>query len=145
MSTYEDFIAGKTSLFSKDGFEPTFYPTGAFDFQRALIDWSVRKGRAAIFADCGMGKTLMELAFAENVVRKTNKPVLLLTPLAVGAQTIREADKFGVDAVRSMDGNFSGARVVVTNYQRLHYFNPADFAGTVCFARPRPRRMTLLS
>lgn len=129
---YLSFIHRKTHLAGSFGFEPTFIPDASFDFQRALIEWAVAKGRAAIFADCGMGKTLMELAFAENVVRKTNKPVLLLTPLAVGAQTIHEAEKFGVDAVRSRDGKFDGARVVVTNYERLHYFNPEDFAGTVC-------------
>lgn len=133
MTTYDQFIADKTSLGGNHGFNPTFYPDMAFDFQRSLIEWSVRKGRAAIFADCGLGKTLMELTFAENVVRNTNKPVLLLTPLAVGAQTIREAAKFGIEAVRSLDGTFpSGARVVVANYQRLHLFNPSDFSGTVC-------------
>lgn len=130
---YESFIQSKTSLSGNFGFEPTFFPDAAFDFQRSLIDWSVRKGRAAIFADCGMGKTLMELSFAENVVRRENKPVLLLTPLAVGAQTVKEAAKFGIDAVRSLDGRHDGkARVVVANYERLHLFNSGDFAGTVC-------------
>lgn len=129
---YREFISAKTGLAGNFGFEPTFIPWQCFDFQQCLIEWAVRKGRAAIFADCGMGKTLIELAFAENVVRKTNKPVLLLTPLAVGSQTIAEAHKFGVDAVRSLDGKFTGARVVVANYERLHYFNPTDFAGTVC-------------
>lgn len=129
---YADFIDCKSSLSGDHGFTPEFFPEATFDFQRALIEWAVRKGRAAIFADCGLGKTLMELAFAENVVRKTNRPVLLLTPLAVGAQTVREGHKFGVDAVRSLDGTITGARVVVANYERLHYFNPEDFAGVVC-------------
>lgn len=129
---YDQFIDAKTSMGGNHGFEPTFLPQQAFDFQKSLCEWATRKGRAAIFADCGLGKTLMELTFAENVVRHTNKPVLLLTPLAVGPQTIHEAEKFGVDAVLSRDGKFTGARVVVTNYQRLHYFNPDDFAGTVC-------------
>jgi superfamily II DNA or RNA helicase len=115
------------------GFEPVFIPELAFDFQRHLIEWGVRKGRAAIFADCGLGKSGMELAFAENVVRHTNKPVILLTPLAVSAQMVEEASKFGVDAVRSGDGKFkSGARVVVTNYERMHHFNPNDFSGVIC-------------
>jgi hypothetical protein len=130
--TYETFISQKTSLAGDFGFNPPFMPDAAFDFQRVLVEWSVRKGRAAIFADCGLGKTLMELTFAENVVRKENRPVLLLTPLAVGAQIVREAHKFGVDAERSLDGSVSGARVVVANYERLHLFNPNDFAGTVC-------------
>jgi hypothetical protein len=130
--SYGAFIAHKTGLDGQFGFHPTFIPSQAFDFQRALIEWAVRKGRAAIFADCGMGKTLMELAFAENVVRRENKPVLLLTPLAVAGQIVREAQKFGIHAERSTHGRFSGNHVVVTNYERLHYFNPEDFAGTVC-------------
>lgn len=105
----------------------------AFDFQRSLIEWATLKGRAAVFADCGMGKSLIQLAWAENVVRHAAKPVLILTPLAVGAQTVKEAEKFGIEAVRSLDGNFSsGSRVVIANYERLHLFDPADFAGTVC-------------
>ena len=130
---YDTFIQGKTHMGGNYGFAPTFIPDLAFDFQRHLIEWSVMKGRAALFADCGMGKSLMQLAFAENVVRHTNKPVLVLTPLAVGAQTVREARKFGIDAVRSITGKHDGKpRVVVANYERLHYFNADDFAGTVC-------------
>lgn len=130
---YHDFIDQKRHLGGEFGFEPSFFPAASFDFQRHLIDWSVCKGRAAIFADCGLGKSLMQLAFAENVVRKTNKPVLILTPLSVAHQLVKEGAKFGVDAIRSTDGKFpAGARVVVTNYERLHHFNQADFAGTVC-------------
>ena len=133
MKNYDQFIDEKRSLGGNFGFEPQFFPDASFDFQRALIQWAVRKGRAAIFADCGMGKTLMELAFAENVVRREKKPVLILTPLAVGRQVVEEGAKFGVDAVLSRDGKFKeGARVVVTNYERLHYFTASDFAGTVC-------------
>lgn len=131
--SYSKFLAAKQHLASPSGFEPVWMPDGIFDFQRHLVEWAVRKGRAALFADCGMGKTIMQLAFAENVVRQTNKPVLLLTPLAVGAQTVREAAKFGVDAVRCGDGKLPGStKVIVANYERLHYFNPQDFAGTVC-------------
>ena len=75
----------------------------------------------------------MQLVWAENVVRYTNKPVLILTPLAVAAQTVQEAPKFGVDCRRSKDGSVaSGARVVVTNYEQLHKFDPKEFAGCVC-------------
>lgn len=130
---YDQFIASKTHLGGNYGFAPTFIPDAAFDFQRHLIEWAVNKGRAALFADCGLGKSLMQLTFAENVIRHTNKPMLVLTPLAVGAQTVREAAKFGIEAVRSLDGKHDGkARVVVANYERLHYFDPNDFAGTVC-------------
>tara|TARA_R110000803_G_scaffold43701_7_gene93044 strand:+ start:1165 stop:2451 length:1287 start_codon:yes stop_codon:yes gene_type:complete len=106
-------------------------PDFLFPFQTHLTEWAIRQGRSAIFADCGLGKTPMQLVWAENVVRKTNKPVLVLSPLAVGAQTVREAEKFGVEAMQSRDG-VHGNGIVVTNYERLHYFNPDDFAGVVC-------------
>ena len=73
----------------------------------------------------------MGLVWASNVARKTLRPVLYLTPLAVGAQTIREAEKFGIQAKQSRDGNSDG-HIIVTNYERLHYFNAADFSGVVC-------------
>lgn len=130
---YSEFIQSKRQLDSNSGFEPLWMPDCLFDFQKALVDWAIRKGRAAIFADTGLGKSLMQLVWADNVVRHTNKPVLLLTPLAVGQQTSKEGDKFGVDCVRSHDGKLDGkARVVIANYERLHYFNTNDFDGVVC-------------
>lgn len=130
---YRDFIANKSQWVHECGFSPTELPTFLFDFQRHLVEWACRKGRGAIFADCGMGKTAMELAWAEQVIRRTNKPVLLLTPIAVGAQALAEADKFGIDADRSRDGRCNGsAKVWITNYEQLHKFNPAMFSGVVC-------------
>jgi hypothetical protein len=85
----------------------------------------------AIFADCGLGKTAMQLVWAENVHRHTNKPVLILTPLAVARQTRKEAEKFGIDVTMSQDGKHEGG-IVVTNYERLHYFDPNDYIGVVC-------------
>ena len=73
----------------------------------------------------------MQLVWAENVRRKTNKPVLILTPLAVSAQTVREAEKFGIDCQQSRDGSVK-PNITVTNYERLHYFYPEHFAGVVC-------------
>lgn len=130
-SDYAKFIESKLNRGSDSGFNPLWIPDFLFDFQRAIVDWAIRKGRCAIFADCGLGKTPMSLVWATNVARKTNKPVLYLTPLAVGPQTIREAEKFGIDAVHSRDGTFSGP-IVVTNYERLKYFTPSDFGGVVC-------------
>lgn len=130
---YESFLASKTQLANDGGFDPLWMPAEAFDFQQSIIEWAVRRGRAAIFADCGLGKSLMQLAWAENVVRHTNRPVLLATPLAVSHQTVAEAHKFGIDAVRVQDGSVpNGARVIVTNYERVDRFNPSDFAGMVC-------------
>lgn len=132
MTAYLDFLNAKAQIGSDSGFDPTFFPDQLFDFQRALIEYAVRKGRAAIFADCGLGKTLIGLTWAANVATHAGKPVLYVTPLAVAQQTVREAAKFGIDAIRSIDGIARGALVIVTNYERLHYFNPRDFSGVVC-------------
>lgn len=131
VSAYRDFIARKSQIGYNDGFAPVWNPDFLFDFQHWLLDWSVRKGRGAIFADCGLGKTPMQLAWAENVVRHTNKPVLVITPLAVSYQTVKEANKFGIEAVRSRDGNPSRG-ITVTNYEQLHRFDPSDYSGAVC-------------
>ena len=125
---YAAFLARKAQAGAETGFKPHWLPDGLFDFQADLTTWALRHGRPALFADCGMGKTPMQLAWAENIVRETNGRVLILTPLAVGAQTVREGEKFGIECRRSADGTLP-AKIVVTNYQRLHYFNPANFVG----------------
>ncbi len=131
--SYEAFLEGKAQLGKDSGHAPTFLPAFLYDFQTELVDWAVRGGRRALFADCGLGKTPMQLVWAENVVRETNKPVLIATPLAVSYQLLEEAEKFDIDAVRVTDGKVpSAARVVITNYQRLHHFDSDDFAGMVC-------------
>lgn len=129
---YAGFLAHKAQIGTDDGFEPGALSPMLFDFQAALVAWALRKGRAALFADCGLGKTPMQLAWAEAVVRRTNRPVLVLTPLAVAGQTVREAEKFGIEASRSAGGPARGAGLVVTNYERLHHFDRHDFAGVVC-------------
>jgi hypothetical protein len=131
VTTYAEFLELKGQRGSDKGFAPTWVPDFLFDFQASLLEWAVRKGRAAVFADCGLGKTPLQLAWAENVVRKTNSRVLVLTPLAVAQQTIGEAEKFGIDAKRS-SGQIGGAGIYVTNYERLHHFDPKDFRGVVC-------------
>lgn len=128
---YQDFLNHKTHEGSEFGFEPVFMPDGLFDFQELMIDWSLRKGRSGLFEDCGLGKTVQELTWAENVHRHTNKPVLHLTPLAVSAQTVREAEKFGIECRRSKDGVIHNG-IVVTNYENLHKFSASDFAGVSC-------------
>lgn len=128
---YDDFLMRKAQIKSMDGFDPIFMPSFLFDYQAALVEWSVRQGRGALFADCGLGKTPMELVWAENVVRKTNGNVLLLTPLAVSLQIVAEAEKFGIDAKRSRDG-IPHRGITVSNYEKLHLFNPDDFVGIVC-------------
>lgn len=128
---YQEFLETKAQRGSEDGFAPVWMPEWLFPFQRALLEWSIQHGRSALFCDCGLGKGPMGLVWAENVVRKTNKPVLYLTALAVSHQIIAEAEKFGIDAHRSIDGSvFPG--ITVTNYERLHLFDPGRFAGVVC-------------
>lgn len=127
---YEDFLHEKTQLGGNFGFSPIAMPSQLFDFQQSLVEWSLAKGRDAIFADCGLGKTPMQLTWADNVVRHTNKPVLVITPLAVGPQTIREGEKFGIECFKAQDGK-AKAGINVTNYERLHHFSPDDFAGVV--------------
>lgn len=129
--TYAEFLIAKSHTANDYGFEPVWMPDFLFDFQKALVEWSLARGRSAIFADCGLGKTPMQLVWAENIVRKENRPVLILTPLAVSAQTIREAVKFDIECRRSWDGTVQ-APITITNYERLHHFNSADFAGVVC-------------
>lgn len=128
---YQEFIESKTQLGSMSGFEPLWMPDFLFDFQKHLTEWSIRKGRAAIFADCGLGKTPIELVWAQNVVQKENKPVLIICPLAVSVQHLREAEKFGIEAHRSHDGK-AMPNITVTNYEQLHKFDPNDFAGAAC-------------
>lgn len=131
MTQYAEFLDRKTQLSGDAGFEPIFMPEWLFGFQQHLVTWAVRRGRAAIFADCGMGKTAMQLVWAQNVAERTGLPVLILTPLAVAPQTVREAAKFGLRAELSRDGNH-GTGIVVTNYEKLHLFRSENFGGAVC-------------
>jgi len=132
VDTYAEFLQRKAQHGKNEGFAPVWMPDFLFDFQSDLVEWAVQRGKAAIFADCGLGKTPMQLVWAENVARHSGKPVLIAAPLAVSHQIVREADKFGIDAARSSDGSLTGTRVVVTNYERLERFRPSDFGGMVC-------------
>jgi hypothetical protein len=131
MTDYAEFLDRKTQLGGLSGFEPVWMPDFLFDFQKSLVEWAVLKGRAALFADTGLGKTAMQLVFAENVFRHTARPVLILTPLCVAPQTVREAEKFGIEAAASRDGKIP-ASITVTNYEQLHQFKAADFSGVIC-------------
>lgn len=131
MNGYADFILQKSQMDGRFGFEPNFMPDWLFEFQKHLIEWSVQKGRSGIFADCGLGKTPISLVWAQNVYNHTKKPTLILTPLAVAGQFVHEAEKFGVEAKRSTAGEIESS-IVITNYERLHFFKPDDFGGVVC-------------
>ena len=118
IGAYEEFLQQRAQIGTRDGFEPVWMPDYLFDFQASMTEWALLQGRAAIFADCGMGKSPMELVWAENVVRKTNGRVLVLTFLAVAGQMVREAEKFGIKVTRSPDGTaYPG--ITIANYERL--------------------------
>jgi hypothetical protein len=127
---YTDFIKTKEMHIKNAGFDPIYTHDMLFDFQHDVVNWAIKKGRAAIFADCGLGKTPIQLVFADQICRKTNGKVLIVTPLAVSDQTKREGDKFGIDVMKSKEGDL-GKHITVTNYERLHYFSPDVFSGIV--------------
>lgn len=131
MTGYTEFLDRKAQSGGDHGFEPKELPSFLYDFQADLVHWSLRKGRGAKFADCGLGKSPMELVWADEVCRHTGGNVLLITFLAVTAQMEREAQKFGIVAARSKDGT-AHRGITITNYESLHRFNPADFVGCVC-------------
>jgi len=129
---YLEFIERKKHSLGDFGFNPNYIPDIAFDFQKFIIEKAINKGRVAIFADTGLGKTLIQLSIAKNIINHTNKRVLILTPLAVAFQFILEAEKLGIDDIEySKDGRFT-KKIVICNYERLHYFNSSDFEGVIC-------------
>jgi hypothetical protein len=128
---YLEFLEKKKHTIGNFGFEPNYYPDMAFDFQKEIIKRAVNKGRMAVFADTGLGKTLIQLSIAKNIIQHTNKRVLILTPLAVAFQFILEAEKLGIDDIEySKDGNHT-KKIVICNYERLHYFDSKDFEGVI--------------
>lgn len=125
--TYQEFLERKRHSVINYGIECKYLPTGMFPFQEFVSDWIIKKGRGACFLDTGLGKTLIELTTAVNYIRHTNKPVLIITPLAVAFQFIKEAEKFQIDDISySKDGRYS-TKIVICNYERLDKFNPIDF------------------
>ena len=128
---YKEFLENKRHLTGNFGFEPVHMPDNLFDFQAYIVEWALKKGRAAIFVDTGLGKTLIQLVIADNIVRKTNKKVLILTPLAVAFQFVKESEKMGVGEVSySKDGTIK-TDITVTNYERLDNFNSGDFEAVL--------------
>ncbi len=129
--SYDDFLRAKAVRAPSVGFDTLVLHEALFGFQAAIVRWALRKGRAAIFADCGMGKSLMQLEWARRVYHHTAGRVLLLAPLAVAHQTVREAERFGIRAAYAKDQSEADSPIVVTNYERLHAFLPWQGAGVV--------------
>lgn len=131
---YETFLREKSRSADPVGFEPDDgrFPQAMKSFQGAITSWACRRGRAALFEGTGLGKSLQELAWGREVGRETGKPVLHLTPLAVAEQTVSEAEKFDIDGVAYADGQDDARTpIVVSNYDRLHRFDPSRFGGVV--------------
>ena len=124
---YADFLASKAIDDPCTGLvEVPALPECLFPHQRDIVSWALRRGRAALFAGTGLGKSLMELAWAQAVSRYTGKPVLHLAPLAVSAQMVREAEKFGIPAHMG-----DGEGICVTNYQKLDHFDLSRFGAII--------------
>ncbi len=134
---YADFLAGKTKTAPPAGIDTTglSFTPALKDFQRFIVELALQKGRYALFADCGLGKTLMQLEWARHVVAHTARPVLVLTPLAVAAQTVAEGEKFGIEVLRlSADASVRGVLhpgIYVTNYEQVENLDPTSFSGIV--------------
>jgi hypothetical protein len=127
VQNYEDFVAGKRRAEVGTGHQPGELNPHLFDFQHAIVSWAVRRGRAAIFADTGLGKTLMQLSWADEVASHTSGAVLILAPLAVSEQTIEQGSTFGITVRRVPHGGSPDAPGVwITNYERM---DAIDFGG----------------
>lgn len=132
MIEYNEFLKSKQVTIAPSGFGVESVNSQLFEFQRDITRWSLARGKTAIFADCGLGKTPMQLVWAEAVVRQTNRSVLILAPLAVSRQTVREGQKFGIEArVVASQAEVTAPAIYVTNYEKLHHFDPSMFAGVV--------------
>jgi len=135
--TYEQVIERKARRLEPCGITPGPINQLLFDWQRRTVDRACRIGRSAVFAECGLGKTPMQLEWSRQVTEQTNRPGLILAPLAVGKQTQREAEKFGIEARYARDraemqtALTAGVKTIITNYERLEKFNPDDFRSVV--------------
>lgn len=127
--TYDEFLRTKKRRFGEAGFASTQLPENLFAWQKKIVQWATKKGRAAIWADTGLGKTAMQLAWADQVHRHTGKPVLILTPIAVSTQTAAEARKFGITA--TVVDSTTTDPIQICNYQKLHRLNVSAYAGVV--------------
>ena len=129
---YSEYLKQKSFVHLNAGFQPdeNLIHADLFDFEKDCVRWACRRGRSAIFADTGLGKTIMQLSWAIQVVCQTDKPVLILAPLCVAQQTVREGLKFGIDSEYIRSGS-SEMMIHVTNYEMLKNLSPYDYSGIV--------------
>lgn len=130
-AVYQEFLHRKAQISTRDGFAPTWMPPAMFDFQQSITEWNLWQGRSADLLNCGLGKTVISSTWAENILRHTNEPVLILTPLAVAQQFVTEGEKFGIEVNRIHKGSPQKPGIYVTNYEKLHLFDPNDWVGIV--------------
>lgn len=131
---YQDFLNNKSQVHVPTGIEKDFWLHDALKpHQHDIVSWALRRGRAAIFAGTGLGKTLMEMNWSQSVMEYTNKPVLLLAPLAVSAQVaLVEAPKFNFNVIHAYsDDDIQGVNIYATNYEKLDKFDLSKFGGIV--------------
>jgi len=132
IKTYQQFLDDKRIADHPSGFEPESLNKNLFDFQRDIVRWGLRRGRAAFFEDCGLGKTPQQLAWADEVLRKINRPILILAPNEVKKQTIREGVKFGVEVrLAASQSDITRRAIYITNYEKLHRFDASLFGAVV--------------
>lgn len=128
---YADFIASKASSEVAVGFEPQQLGKHLFDFQATIVEWACKRGRAAIFADTGLGKTAMQAEWARQVVAHTGGRVLIVAPLCVAQQTVEEESKFGTVIKYCRDESQTDGDIIITNYEMVHHFDIQSYAGVV--------------
>jgi DNA modification methylase len=128
---YEEFIESKQAKTVPVGFDPQGLNRHLFPFQKDIVEKACQRGRYAIFADCGLGKTLMQLEWAHQVVKETGQNVLILCPLAVAAQTISEGEKFGINVIQWQPENEYSQSIVITNYESFHNVDLEGVTGIV--------------
>lgn len=133
---YDNFILSKSKKAQEHGIEPTAITAPLFPWQKQVVEWAIRKGRAALFEECGLGKTLQQLEWARQIVEFTGKPAIILTPLAVAAQTHAEALRFGYQSrvlgsniESDVSGGLSG--ICITNFDKIDHLDGIDFGGVV--------------
>lgn len=128
---YTEFLENKRLSIESSGFEVSAISEHLFEFQRDIITWAVKKGKSAIFAGTGLGKTFMQLEWAKQIYEYTGLPVLILAPLAVASQTVYEGEKFGINAILCRSQEDVEPGINITNYDMLHHFDTSMFAGVV--------------
>ena len=131
LAEYREFIASRAVAAQRSGFVPVTMPDAAKEHQRAVIRFALERGKSAAFLDTGLGKSFIELEFARQAAEETGKPSLILTPLAVAGQMVREGEKFGIDARKIREQSEVGAGVMVANYERLPKLDPDAFGAIV--------------